>query len=77
MLIYINMDKAKEIAHTNRRIQREAEFKPLDELLMKQIPGTDTEVIEQERNAIREKYRVIQEKIDAATTPEEILAAFE
>lgn len=71
-MITVNMDKAKAIGHDMRRAAREAEFAPFDAVIMKQIPGVDAAQAEAERQAIREKYAVIQQQIDAATTPEEI-----
>lgn len=71
-MITVNMDKAKAIGHDMRRVAREAEFAPFDAVIMKQIPGVDSVQAETERQAIREKYAVIQQKIDAAITPEEI-----
>lgn len=66
MAIVINMSKAKDIAHDKRRAARAEEFKPLDEVIMKQIPGTDVAAVEAERQAIRDKYAVLQEQMDAA-----------
>lgn len=74
-MITINVDKAKAIGHDMRRAARAEEFKPLDEVIMKQIPGTDVQVVEAQRQAVRDKYVVIQTQIDAATSPEEIKAA--
>lgn len=74
-VITINMDKAKIIGHEIRRAKRADEFAPLDAIIMKQIPGTDTAAVEAERQAIREKYAVVQTQIDAAETPEEIKQA--
>lgn len=74
-LITINMDKAKAIGHDMRRAARAEEFKPLDELIMKQIPGTDVQAIEAQRQAVRDKYAAIQVQINAATTTEEIKLA--
>lgn len=74
-MIRINMDKAKAIGHDMRRAARTEEFKPHDEVIMKQIPGKDAQAAEAARQAIRDKYAVIQEQIDAAATPEEIKAA--
>ena len=74
-MITINMDKAKAIGHDMRREARAEEFKPYDEVIMKQIPGNDAAVAEAERQKIRDKYDVIQTKIDAAKTPEEIKKA--
>lgn len=75
MSIVINLDKAKTIGHDIRRHQRAEEFAPLDEVIVKQIPGTDVKAVEAERQAIRDKYAVVQTKIDASKTPEEIKQA--
>jgi hypothetical protein len=56
-----------------RRAARAEEFKPYDEAIAKQIPGT--EGAETARQAIRDKYAAIQTSIDAAATPDEIKAA--
>jgi hypothetical protein len=74
-MITINIDKAKNIAHDMRRAARAEEFKPHDEVIMKQIPGVDSQQAEAARQAIRDKYAVVQANIDAASTPEEIKAA--
>jgi hypothetical protein len=76
-MITINLDKAKSIAHSIRRQRRAVEFAPLDQVIAARIPGTDTEVIEEMRQAIREKYADIQIAINAAETPDEIKAAIE
>lgn len=72
-----DLDKCKEIAHDKRRTARAKEFKPYDEVIAKQIPGTDAAAAEFERVQIREKYAFLQESIDLATTPEAIKAALE
>lgn len=72
MNITINMDKAKTIGHEIRRAKRAEEFAPLDAEIAKQIPGTDTAAVEAQRQGIRDRYAVVQTKIDTATTPEEI-----
>jgi hypothetical protein len=74
MAIVINLNKAKDIAHDKRRAARAEEFKPLDEVIMKQIPGADVASVEAERQAIRDKYTVLQEQIDAAQTADELKA---
>ena len=74
-MIRINIDKAKNIAHDMRRAARAEEFKPHDEIIMKQIPGVDAQQAEAARQAIRDKYAAIQTQIDAAATPDEIKAA--
>jgi len=71
-MITINIDKAKTIAHGIRRTARAEEFKPYDEVIMKQIPGADATAAEAARAVIREKYSVMQTKIDSATTVDEI-----
>jgi hypothetical protein len=73
MGIVIDINKAKAIGHDMRRAARAEEFKPYDEAIAKQIPGTDGAEIA--RQAIREKYAAIQTSIDAATTTDEIKTA--
>jgi hypothetical protein len=73
MGIVINLNKAKAIGHDMRRAARAEEFKPFDEAIAKQIPGTDGAEIA--RQAIREKYAAIQAEIDAAATTDEIKTA--
>ena len=65
-MITINMNKAKDIAHGMRREARAEEFKPHDEIIAKQIPGADAVAAEAARQAIRDKYAVIQSDIDGA-----------
>ena len=74
-MIVININKAKTLAHDMRRAARAEEFAPLDAAIMKQIPGTDVQAVEAERQAIRDKYATIQTNIDSATTPDEIKSA--
>ena len=76
-MIKINMTKAKNISHEKRRAAREKEFEPLDNAIAKQIPGADAQQAEAARQAIRDKYAVIQADIDAATTPEELKVIIE
>lgn len=73
-MITVNINKAKAIGHDMRRAAREAEFKPYDEAIAKQIPN-QMEGAEAARQAIREKYAGVQAAIDAAGTVEEIKAA--
>lgn len=75
MGIVIDVNKAKTIAHDMRRAAREEEFKPLDAVIMKQIPGVDAVQAEADRQAIRDKYAAMQADIDAAVTTDEIKAA--
>jgi len=75
MGLVIDLTKAKNIGHDMRRAARAEEFKPHDEVIMKQIPGVDSANAEAARQAIREKYVSIQTQIDAAATPDEIKVA--
>jgi hypothetical protein len=74
-MITVNMHKAKTIGHTMRRQQRADEFEPLDALIAKQIPGMDTQSIETQRQAVRDKYATIQTQIDAASNTDDIVRA--
>ena len=74
-MITVNIDKAKAIAHDRRRAARAEEFRPHDDLIMKQIPGADAVAAEAARAAIRAKYSDMQSQIEAAATPDEIKAA--
>jgi hypothetical protein len=71
-MISIDMTKAKDIAHEKRRAARAEEFKPYDEVIMKQIPGVSAQQAEASRQAIREKYATMQTQMDAAQTPEQL-----
>jgi len=62
-MITINMTKAKDIAHDKRRQARSAEFAPLD---IKATIPSEAQAAEAARQAIREKYAVIQSSIDSA-----------
>jgi len=63
-MITVNFDKAKTIAHEQRRIARDAEFAPLD--IKATIPNQAT-AAESARKAIRDRYAVIQSNINSAT----------
>ena len=71
-MITINLDKAKSIAHDRRRAARAEEFKPYDEVIMKQIPGVDAHAAEAARQVIRDKYAALQTAMDATTTVEQL-----
>lgn len=70
-MIVINLEKAKAIAHDKRRLARSAEFAPLD---IKVTIPSEAQSAEAARQAIREKYAVMQEQMDAAQTVEELKA---
>ena len=74
-MITINITKAKAIAHDKRREARTEEFKPYDEVIMKQIPGVDSTAAEAARAAIRTKYSTMQTAIDSASTVDDIKSA--
>lgn len=68
-MIVINMDKAKQIAHGKRRAARSEEFAPLD---IKATIPSEAAAAESARQAIRDKYAIMQIEMDAASTPEEL-----
>lgn len=72
MSIGINIDKAKDIAHSYRRVARQQEFNPLD--LKATIPSEQAEA-EAARQLVRARYAQMQQEIDAASTIEEIKKA--
>jgi hypothetical protein len=74
-MITINFNKAKVIAHEKRRQARADEFKPYDDVIMKQIPGNSAVEAEAFRQAIRNKYAVMQTQIESADTVDAIKAA--
>jgi hypothetical protein len=63
-MITVNIDKAKIVAHEHRRNARAVEFAPLD---IKATIPSEAVAVEAARQAIREKYAVIQSNIDSAT----------
>lgn len=69
-MISINFERAADIAHARRRNARAEEFKPLDDLIAKQIPGIDVEAVEANRAAIRARYDALQGEIDACKSVE-------
>jgi len=71
-MITVNLDKAKLIAHDKRRAARAEEFKPYDDVIMKQIPGKDAQAAEAARQIIRDKYAALQAAMDATTTVEQL-----
>ncbi len=72
-----DLDKCKALGHDLRRQQRAEEFKPYDDVIMKQIPGADATAAEEARQQIRDKYALIQDVIEGASTPDEIKTALE
>ena len=72
MSIIIDLSKAKTIAHDARRAARAAEFAPLD---VKATIPSEAAAAESARQAVREKYAVMQTAIDAAADVDAIKAA--
>jgi len=68
-MITVNMTKAREIAHTHRRVKRAEAFAPLD--IAATIPSISVQA-ENDRQVIREDDHVLQAQMDAAKTPEEL-----
>ena len=62
-----DLAQSKSIAHDTRREKRATEFKPHDEVISLNIPGSDTSAAETSRVAIRTKYETMQTSIDNAT----------
>ena len=75
--VAVDLPKAKDIGHDIRRTLRTEEFKPYDEVIMKQIPGVDAVAAEEARQQVRFKYALIQDAINVASTTDEIKAALE
>jgi hypothetical protein len=71
MSIFVNIEKAKIIAHDARRAARAAEFAPLD---VKATIPSEAAAAEAARQAIRDKYAAMQTQMDAAQTPEQLKA---
>lgn len=74
-MIVINIDKAKTIGHNMRRAARAEEFAPYDNIIMKQIPGNSLTEAEAARQAIRDKYEIMQEEIDSSNNVDAIKTA--
>lgn len=70
-----DINKCKVIAHEKRRLMRSAELAPLDDLISKQIPGSNFQQIEAQRQVIRDKCAAVQTAIDAAQDMTGIKAA--
>jgi hypothetical protein len=72
-----DLTKSKEVGHDLRRAKRATEFAPHDDLISKQIPGSDVEAAEAARAIIRAQYATMQTNIDSATSTSEIKTALE
>ncbi len=69
MSIKINIDKAKAIAQNVRREMRAKDFAPLD---IKATIPSEAAAAEAARQAVREKYKAMQNDIDAAQSAEQL-----
>lgn len=74
-IIRVDMDAARVIAHQYRREARERAMRPLDMKVAARIPGLDASMVERERETIRNADAMIQIKIDAAKTFDELQKA--
>ena len=72
-----DLTESKKLGHEHRRYNRTKEFKPYDDIVMKQIPGSDTAAAEAERVKIRDKYATMQTSIDNASDSAAIRTALE
>lgn len=73
--VAVDLGKARDIGHGTRRTMRAEEFAPFDEIIAKQIPGVDHVAVEASRQAIREKYALVQVAIEASEDAEAIKQA--
>lgn len=70
-MIVVNIIKAKQIAHEKRRAARSEEFAPLD--IKATIPA-EAAAAETARQAVRDRYALMQTEIDAASSVDELKA---
>lgn len=68
-MITVNLEKARTIVHDIRRAKRTVEFYPLD---IKATIPSEAVAAEAARQAIRNKYAVIQSDIDSASDVSEL-----
>lgn len=77
-MIKVNIDKAKAISHSIRREVRAIEFAPLDAEININIANPEKVAgIESQRQVIRDKYAVVQEEINSASTVEQLKTIIE
>ena len=62
-----DLAKSKVLCHKKRRRSRDAEMKPFDDIIAKQIPGKNAGQAAVERQKLRNKYALDQAEIDEAT----------
>lgn len=66
--VSVSLQDAKLLAHKVRRAKRDEDFKPHDEAISKQIPGSDAQLSESSRASIRAADALIQVRIDQCET---------
>ena len=69
-----DLARSIEIAHKRRRIKRDEDFKPHDDVIAKAIPGADAVAAEAAREAIRQADTARQVEIDGAATTDALRA---
>ena len=75
LVITIDLDKARLIAHDRRRAVRAELFKPHDERIKLALPGDDVVALDAPRKEIRELDQTTQIKIDEAQSIDELKEA--
>ena len=70
--IVVSINKAKVIAHTQRKAERDRLFAPHDQVISKQIPGVAMQDAEEAREKIRVWNTITKEQIDKAETVNEL-----
>lgn len=71
-LIDIDLSKAKQIIHARRRTKRASSFKPHDEVIALNIPGSDSVAAEEARQTIRDTDALLQVDIDACSSESDL-----
>lgn len=73
--IGVDMEKSREIAHMKRRELRVDEFAPLDkQIVVDIVDPAKVAATEVKRQKVRDKYAAMQTEIDAAVTPDDLMA---
>ena len=67
-VFFHNMSECRDIAHVHRRVKRDKDMKPYDDIIMKQIPGNDAVEAEAARVRIRAADATKQTSINAASS---------
>ena len=74
-MIIVNIDKAKETTHEIRRAERAKRFAPLDQEININIANsTKVAEVEAQRQAVRDKYAIVQANINKCSTAYELKA---